>query len=178
HIAGLHGDDDVVEVEVLEDLDLVQGALDQRVGARLPVLAEHLLRQGSDVRANPDRHAPALRFAGDGAHSIRGPDVAGVEAQLVDPGFQGAQRQTVVEVDVRDQGQPDPGLDPAEGCGGRLVRHGDADDLAPGRLEGLDLRDGGLDIAGVGGGHRLDGDRRPAADLDLPDLHAPPVCRI
>ena len=142
-----------MEVEILEDLDLVQGALDEGVGARLPVFAEHLLGEGSDVRPDPDWHAPALGFAGDGAHSIRDPDVAGVEAQFVDPCFQGTQRQTVVKVNIRDQGQPDPGLDPAEGRGGRLVRHGDADNFAPGRFEGLDLCDGGLDIAGIGGGH-------------------------
>ena len=48
-----------------------------------------------------------------------------------------------------------------------LVRHGDADDVAAGFLELVELCDGGVDVLGDRGAHRLDGDRRVAADLDI-----------
>ena len=44
--------------------------------------------------------------------------------------------------------------------------HGDADEVRPGGGELVDLGDAGVDVVGVAGGHRLDGDRRIAADAD------------
>ena len=49
--------------------------------------------------------------------------------------------------------------------GGRAVGDGDADDVAAGFLELVELGDRGVDVLGDRGAHRLDGDRRVAADL-------------
>ena len=51
--------------------------------------------------------------------------------------------------------------------GGRLVAvDGDAHELRAGPRELGDLRHGGVDVGGVGVGHRLDDDRGAAADRD------------
>ena len=118
-----------------------------------------------------NRDAPRLGFAGDDPHAVGLPDVAGIEAQLVDARLERGEREPVVEVNVGDQRQPDPRLDlPQRGRGG-LVGHGHPHDLAPERLEPLDLRDRGVGVARVGGRHRLHGDRCPAADRHAADLH-------
>ena len=49
--------------------------------------------------------------------------------------------------------------------------HGDTHDLAPGLLESVDLGDRGLDIVGVGRGHRLHPDRVVAADHFVADAN-------
>ena len=46
-----------------------------------------------------------------------------------------------------------------------------AQDLSPGAVDPFDLRHAGFGIVGVGVGHRLHGDRVPAADHDPPDAH-------
>ena len=46
-----------------------------------------------------------------------------------------------------------------------------AHDLSPGAVDPFDLRHAGFGIVGVGVGHRLHGDRVPAADHDPPDAH-------
>src|SRR6185437_9084187 len=62
-----------------------------------------------------------------------------------------------------------------EGRRGLLVRAGDAHDIGAGPLQRLDLSYRRLDIMRQRVGHRLDGDRRVAADryradMDLPTL--------
>ena len=48
--------------------------------------------------------------------------------------------------------------DVGDGFGGVIVVDGDADELGAGAREGGDLLDGGLDVGGVGVGHRLHDD--------------------
>ena len=55
----------------------------------------------------------------------------------------------------------------AASCG---LGHGDAHHLAAGLFEAMDLGDGGLDVVGVGRGHRLHPDRVVAADDLVADL--------
>ena len=47
-----------------------------------------------------------------------------------------------------------------------LIRHGKADDLAPGVMQPGDLLDGRARVRSVRVAHRLDRDRRAAADSD------------
>ena len=63
--------------------------------------------------------------------------------------------------------------------GGRLVAiDGDAHDLGAGPRQSRDLPHGRVDIGGVGVGHRLDDDRRAAADPHAPDIDGDgPVAR-
>ena len=100
-------------------------------------------------------------------------DVAGVEAQAVDALLDGDQRQFVIEMDVGDQRDANFFLDLAELLGRFAHRHGTADDFAAGRFQGPDLLHRGAHVAGVGLGHRLDRDRRIAADFHIAQLNLP-----
>ena len=55
--------------------------------------------------------------------------------------------------------------DMRDGGGGLVAIDRDADQLGAGPREGCDLRDGRIDVGGVGIGHGLDDDRGAAADL-------------
>ena len=87
------------------------------------------------------------------------------------------QEDVAVVVEVADERRGDAGIEHALlDCGHRGRRfgqvHRDAHELRA-RLRQLDaLPRGRLDVGRVGVRHRLDGDRRAAADLDRPDLHA------
>ena len=56
------------------------------------------------------------------------------------------------------------------GGGGLVAIDGDPHQFRTGAGQCRDLRDGALDIGGVGVGHRLHDDRRAAADLDAIDV--------
>ena len=107
---------------------------------------------------------------------------AGIETQLGDARLDGRQRQLGVEMDVGDYRQSSPLDNPPQRSGRRPVGDGAADQLAAGAGERLDLCQRGFGVAGVGLGHRLDGDRRTASDLQaanpdprrLPTLHFDP----
>ncbi len=79
----------------------------------------------------------------------------------------------VVEV-ADDRGIPalfgDTFDDVGDGFGGFVVVDGDADHLGACAGEGGDLLDGGLDVGGVGIGHRLDDDGDGGADADASDI--------
>ena len=58
------------------------------------------------------------------------------------------------------------------GGGGLVPVDRDAHDLGPGAGQGRDLPGGAFDVGRVGVGHRLDHDRRAAADHDVADPNA------
>ncbi len=59
--------------------------------------------------------------------------------------------------------------DPGHGIGAFVAVDGDADDFRSGLVKGGNLSNRCIDIGGVGIGHRLDDDRRTAADRDITD---------
>ena len=122
------------------------------------------------VDADPDGHPPLPRRPDDLADLGGGTDVAGIEAQAVDARFERGQRQTVVEVDVGDQGNAGAFPDLPERRCGRPVGNGQANDLGARPLQAADLGRGRPDVPGVRLGHGLDDDRRAAPDDDAADL--------
>ena len=75
----------------------------------------------------------------------------------------------IVEVADERHGDADAGepvADVRHGGGGLVAIDGDADELGAGLGQRRDLADGRIDVGGVGVGHRLNDDRRAAADLD------------
>ncbi len=85
--------------------------------------------------------------------------------------IEGGQGHLVVEMDVADERNVDALLDLAEHGGVLRLGHGDADHLAAGLFQAMDLGDRRLDVVGVGRGHRLHPDGVVAADDQLADLH-------
>ena len=79
----------------------------------------------------------------------------------------------MVEMDVCDERHGHLRFDAGQRCGGFFIRHRDANQFASGRLKLPNLLDRRRDIPRIGRTHRLDGDRRIAADLDFADLNLP-----
>ena len=78
-------DDDVGVAELFEDLDVAQRGHDHRLG-RVPELLFQIARQRAHVDPDADRR-PVFGQLHDFARLLRVGDVAGVEAQLGDAGF-------------------------------------------------------------------------------------------
>ena len=105
-------------------------------------------------------------------------DVAGVDAVFGEGAGAGgvfAEEDVAVVMEVADDGGvPALGVegvdDVGDGFGGVVVVDGDADKLGAGAGEGGNLLDGGLDVGGVGVGHRLDDDGGFGADADASDV--------
>src|SRR5690606_33294624 len=91
------------------------------------------------------------------------------DAQAGGAGLGRLDAAAIMEVDVGDDRHAGGADDGPQGRGRGLVGAGDADDVGPGGLERADLVDGRPGVGGGGVGHRLDGDRRVAADLDRAD---------
>src|SRR6185312_1909294 len=100
-------------------------------------------------------------------------DIAGIDAQARGAVLRRLDRALVVEVDVRDDRHLHLRDDVFEGCRGFLVRAGDAHDIGAGPLQRLDLSYRRLDVMRQRVGHRLDGDRRIAADRHRADVDLP-----
>ena len=101
--------------------------------------------------------------------------VTGIDANFFDvfDGFHGGARE---EMDVGDEGNVgetgggELGADGAQAFGGGNVGCGDADDFATDLGQGDGLLDGGGDVLGVAGRHRLDTDRVAAANAEAADI--------
>ena len=169
HVRGLDRDLEVAVVEPLEDLDLLERLDDERLGRVLARELLEVLRQRAGVGADPHRDPGPLRGLDDLLDLVRPADVAGVDPHGGDAGVDRLERERGVEVDVgdhRDRREPD---DQRQRVGVLDLRDGDADDLAAGRGERGDLRRRRLDVVRLRQRHRLDDDRRAAADRDAAD---------
>jgi hypothetical protein len=77
-VAGLHRDLVFVEVVVLEQLDVVERAFDQRLRARLAIFFEQVLFQAAGIDADPDRAAIRLGGADHFGDALGRADIAGL----------------------------------------------------------------------------------------------------
>ncbi len=96
-------------------------------------------------------------------------DVARVETQAVHARLECGQGQPVLEVDVGDDRYRRSGDDLRQPLGRLTVVAGDADDVGPGRRQGVRLGQGGIDVCRLRRRHRLHGDRSIATDRDAAD---------
>ncbi|MPM84147.1 hypothetical protein SDC9_131218 [bioreactor metagenome] len=99
-------------------------------------------------------------------HLFRPADVAGVDADGVDPALRARQREFVVKVNVGNERDGNLLLNFIYGRSSRPVGNGHSNQFAPGGLQRFDLRHGGGHIVGFGAAHGLDRDRRAAAHGD------------
>ena len=122
-------------------------------------------RQTAEIHADADGHLARLCLSHDHPHLLRVADVAGVQPQAIDALIQRLQRELVVEVDIRDDGDRDLALDGAERLRSLHVGHGAADNLATRLLQPVDLVNGRLHVARVRLRHGLNADGSVAAHL-------------
>ncbi len=167
HVRRLDRDLEVAVVELLQQLDLFDRRRHERLGLVDLRQILKMLRQRAGVRADPHRDPGLLRGVDHELDLVRPTDVAGVDPHGGDTGVDRLQREAGVEVDVRDHGDRAEADDARERVGVLVLRNGTADDLAAGRHERRDLRGGRLDVVRRRQRHRLDDDRRTAADRDV-----------
>ena len=160
----MHADLELEEVVVLEDLGVVERALDHRLGAGLAVFLQQLALQRAGIDADAHRAAMVLGRLDHFAHALGRADIAGIDAQASGAVLGGLDRALIVEMDVGDDRHLHLADDMLQRRRRFLVGARDADDIGAGPLEGLDLLDRRLDVMGQRVGHRLDGDRGIAAD--------------
>ena len=91
-------------------------------------------------------------------------DVAGVDADLCHPSFDGLERILVVEMDVCHHGHLGASDYFWQGVSIFRARNGNAYDVRSGVGQAVDFSNRLLDIMRLGGRNRLDGDRCSAAD--------------
>ena len=182
-VDGLGGDGDVVKIPGVEDVQ-VFFELGDHDGEEVAVLviAEDAAEffeaflfvfafdDGAFVDADADGEGAFFAGVDDFFDLLAVVDVAGVEADFVDAGFDGFQGALKVEVDVGDDGGFDLLEDFLEGFGVFAFGDGDADDVGATLGEFVDFGDAFVDVVGVAGGHGLDGDGGVAADEDVADF--------
>ena len=138
-------------------------------------LAEHLKlvdfqdANGRWFDADADRASVRLCGAHDLAHPFGRTDIAGVDAQARGARVGGFQRAFIVKMNVGDDRDARGAYDLAQ-RGGRIgVGTGHADQVGARLFAPANLVDRRHRIAGQRVGHRLDADRRAAADGDVAD---------
>ncbi len=154
------------------------------VGVLLHLRHDELLVEGAAVDADAHGRAVVDRDLADRRELLvtprAGADVAGVDPVLVERGRAvgiAREQQMAVVVEVADERRRAAGVEHALldlGHCGRGLGHVDGDPHhLRARLPQLDdLLRGALRVSRVGHRHRLDDDRRAAADLHVPDLDA------
>ena len=168
-VGGLDADLEVLEVQLVEMIDVAHGRFEQGFRGRFAVFLLQVLFQRTGIDADTDRDVALAR----GLDPVLATDVARIDAQAVHSQLGDAQGDAIVEVDVGDQRHVDLLLDLAERLGGVHVGDGNPHDVRTGIFQAADLRDGGSDVAGLGVGHALHGDRRIAAHRDVADPDFP-----
>ena len=168
----LSADADIVEVAFLEDLEIFLELGDhQRDQVSLSPIREELPRaplanglvlafdDRTLVHADSNRDASFTARVDDAVDLVAIGDVPGIETNLVDPRFNRFQRSLVVEVDVRDDGNPCLVEDFRKGIG--VLRLGDRhpDDVDARIGHAIDLGDAGIDVPRVAGRHGSHGHR-------------------
>src|SRR5262249_44434649 len=148
-VARLERHDEVVIALRLGDLDVADSAIDHGRRAGKAILLGHLAFQAPRVDADAHGDALGLRLANDLAIAVVAANVAGIDADLVDGMVERGQRHLVIEVDIANERELDPPLDLAED--GRILRlgHRDANDLAAGHFQAVNLGQHGLDVVRV-----------------------------
>ena len=169
HVRRLDRDLEVAVLEPLEELDLLEGGGDERLGLILLRERMEMLRQRAGVRADTHRDPRLLRRAHDLLDLVGPADVPRVDPDRSDTGVDRLQRERGVEVDVRDDGKRREADDERQGGSVLVLRHGDPDDFAARRCERGDLRRRRRHVVRLRERHRLHDDGRAAPDEDVTD---------
>jgi len=150
---------------------MTHGGFQQRFRRRFAVLFLQILFQRTGVNTNADRNIFVARTVHHRPDTLFATDVAGVNAQAIDPVFRHFQRDAVVKMDIRHQRHIHLLFNQTKCFGGIHGRHRDAHDVHANPFQRLDLPDRGIDIRGAGIGHRLHGNRRAITDRHLADVN-------
>ena len=160
----------IIEVKRLEDADVLERRLDERLRRDAAVLLEQPLVERACIDADTDRDARLFRRADDRPHLLLAADIAGIQAQGVDALTDCLEREPVVKVDVRDERHVHLAQDIPEVLRRLHVGYGEAHDVTARRAQGADLADGRFRVLRLRVRHRLHGNRRAASDGNAADM--------
>ena len=148
---------------LFENLDVTQRRKHHRFGG----VAERFLeigRERAHVHADANRDLARFCRGHDFGDLLRIADVARIQAQFRDAGFDRRQRHLMIEVDVGDDRYRRARDDRRQARGIGRILYGDAHDLAAFHREAVDLLERLVGVGGIGRRHRLHDDRMIAAD--------------
>ena len=169
HARRLDRDLDLVEADLVEVGDLLLRRLDHRLRRRAAVLLVERRIERAGVHADADRQAAVACLGGDGLDVLGAADVAGIEPQAVHAGLHRRHRHLVLVMDVGDDRHRRARHDLGEPFGRLDLVARAPHDVGTGGGQRVDLLERALDVGRLGDRHRLDGDRRIAADLHVAD---------
>jgi len=134
---------------------------------------QDLFFERAGIDADPDRDQMALTHLDDRFDLRFIADVSGVDPNLVNAAIYRFEREPMIEMDVRHQGQIGRFFDFFDRSSVLKIQNGEAHKLRARFFKGVDLLEGCLYILGFGIGHALDQDSVIAAKSELADLDLP-----
>jgi len=134
---------------------------------------EQILFNGAAVDPYPDRNFMNLGRSHDPGQFIRSAEIAGIDADGLSTIFHGSHGQTVIEMDIGNKRDGDRRPNPGESRGRIKIKNGHPDQFTARLFEGVNLGDGGVNITGVGIGHRLHRNGTVAAHHQIADPYLP-----
>ena len=158
-----------VEIMILKQLDMVQRAFNQRLGAWLAIFFEQIFFKTARVYADTDRATIGLGGVNDLFHTRGRSDIAWVDTQASGPRVRSLKRAFIMEVDVRDDGHIGRTDNLFQRRCALNIGARYADDINTSIFAAADLVDGCACVTGQRVGHRLHRNRGIAANGDFTD---------
>ena len=177
----LDGDDDVVEIELLQQADVIQRTFHHGFGHGCAIPGQDVLFQTAAVDTDADGDVLLLAGLHHGLDAVVIADVAGVDADLIHAHVCAGQCGLVIKVDIRHNGDIHRILDGLDALGVCCAGAGHTQDLTARRLAALRLRHIALDVLHRDIQHGLHRDGVVAADGHIADLYFSfqlPHCRF
>src|SRR2546423_12336545 len=87
-VGSFQRDNDVSEIQIFENTNMTHCRLNHRFGSRSAVLLQQIFLERTAVHADTDRHLLRLRCTHNLMNALLCTDVAWIEPQFVDTGFQ------------------------------------------------------------------------------------------
>jgi hypothetical protein len=135
---------------------VVHSAFDHCLRCYSVVFFQNIFLETSAVNAYPDRYALFVASICNGFDILVRADSAWVYAYFIGSGFDGAEREPVVEVYVGNERDINVFLDFSDRISRFVVRNGNADYIAADLFEAFYLRNCRFDIGCFSSRHRLD----------------------
>ena len=148
---------------------MVERTFNERLRAGLTIFLEQVAFKAAGIDPDADGAAIGSRGGNNFGNALCRPDIARIDPKAGCPRIGRLERALIVKMNVGDDRHLGGADDLTQGGGAFLVGAGNADDVGSGLLAAADLGDRRGSVGGQGVGHRLDSDRRIAADGDVTD---------
>ena len=152
---------------------MIPRAFHQSFRAGVAVLLQQALFQAAGIDTDADGDVSRTACVSHSLYMLFSPDVARVDADLVDSAFSCHKSQFIVEVDICHEGHICPIADSGESFCRLHIGHCQTHDIAPGCLKCTDLLQCCLHIPGFRVAHALHGNGSISADFQAADGNLP-----